>query len=152
MKFVTNLDWSTDSRFLQSVDGDFELHNCKLTKQSSSVWMKTFLNNFPALQCITLNTNFFKNYFSGNIQRMEREDARTLRDCNWQTYSCCAGHPLMGMTFKIFFVNKTESPSNTLLLICILRLFCRSLDILRCWRDRVCRSTLQLPRDHHHGR
>lgn len=59
MKFVTNLDWSTDSRFLQSVDGDFELQN----------W---------------------------NIQRMEREDARTLRDCNWHTYSCCAGHPLMG--------------------------------------------------------
>lgn len=37
MKFVTNLDWSTDSRFLQSVDGDFELHNCKRTKLSSSV-------------------------------------------------------------------------------------------------------------------
>lgn len=37
MKFVTNLDWSTDSRFLQSVDGDFELHNCKLTKHPISV-------------------------------------------------------------------------------------------------------------------
>lgn len=65
MKFVTNLDWSTDSRFLQSVDGDFELHNCKLTKHSSSVWMKTFLNNFPALQCITLNTNFLKTILQG---------------------------------------------------------------------------------------
>ncbi|XP_078336685.1 echinoderm microtubule-associated protein-like CG42247 isoform X3 [Crassostrea virginica] len=58
-KFVTNLDWSTDSRYLQSTDGDFEL-------------------------------------FYWNIQRMEREDPRTLRDCNWQTYTCCAGHPLMG--------------------------------------------------------
>ncbi|XP_061198124.1 echinoderm microtubule-associated protein-like 1 isoform X2 [Saccostrea echinata] len=58
-KFVTNLDWSTDSRYLQSVDGDFEL----------LCW---------------------------NIQRMEREAPRALRDCNWQTYSCCAGHPLMG--------------------------------------------------------
>lgn len=52
----------------------------------------------------------FKNYFSGNIQRMEREDARTLRDCNWQTYSCCAGHPLMGMNIKIFLsVSETDS-------------------------------------------
>lgn len=41
---------------------------------------------------------------------MEREDARTLRDCNWQTYSCCAGHPLMGMAIKIFLsVSETDS-------------------------------------------
>lgn len=49
-----------------------------------------------------LYIKLFKIIFSGNIQRMEREDARTLRDCNWQTYSCCAGHPLMGMNIKIF--------------------------------------------------
>lgn len=42
MKFVTNLDWSTDSRFLQSVDGDFELQNCKLTKHSDLVRIKTY--------------------------------------------------------------------------------------------------------------
>lgn len=27
--------------------------------------MKTFLNNFPALQCITLNTNFLKTILQG---------------------------------------------------------------------------------------
>lgn len=66
---------------------------------------------------------------------MEKEDARTLRDCNWQTYSCCAGHPLMGMNIKNFSLSMKQiltgkSPSNTLFLILILRLFCRSLDIL----------------------
>ncbi|XP_056009046.1 echinoderm microtubule-associated protein-like 1 isoform X4 [Ostrea edulis] len=58
-KFITNLDWSTDSRYLQSVDGDFDM----------VYW---------------------------NIQRMEKDYPQALRDSNWQTYSCCAGHPLMG--------------------------------------------------------
>ncbi|KAK3104607.1 hypothetical protein FSP39_006037, partial [Pinctada imbricata] len=70
--FINNLDWDANSKYLRSCDADFD---------------EKFLNR------VNRKYVLFK---TGKTQYMEPVDGDILRNCNWETHTCCAGYSMMG--------------------------------------------------------
>lgn len=81
---LTHMDWSTDSTYLQTNSGDFELLYCK----SRMKILKEFRTNE--------NNLYFLNVGNASICR-QITNAATMRDTSWASQSCILSFNTIGV-------------------------------------------------------